>query len=133
MQRPPLPPRIQKFRSEFLSSGPPSHRKFRKRPNRPVLLAYSDGWKSYDALGIYGYNYKKVKHHENEFADGDNHLNGIESFWSWTKQRLSKLHGFTRNQFVDFLLELEWRFNHRDDTKKQLQIMIKKHKVLGVI
>jgi len=26
---------------------------------------YSDGWKSYDVLAVYGYNYKKGKHDEN--------------------------------------------------------------------
>lgn len=56
---------------------------------------YSDGWRSYDALAIYGYNHKKVKHHENEFADGDRHINGIESFWSYTKRRLAKFNGCT--------------------------------------
>jgi transposase len=94
---------------------------------------YSDGWRSYDALAIYGYNHKKVKHHENEFADGDRHINGIESFWSWTKHRLSKFHGFTRSQFGNFLLESEWRFNHRNDMLKRLQILLKQHKVSGVI
>ena len=94
---------------------------------------YSDGWRSYDALAIYGYNHKKVKHHENEFADGDRHINGIESFWSWTKHRLNKYHGFTRTQFARNLLESEYRFNHRDDMTKQLQAFIKKYKVSGVI
>jgi len=94
---------------------------------------YSDGWRSYDALAIYGYNHKKVKHHENEFADGNNHINGIESFWSWTKHRLNKFHGFTRSQFGNFLLESEWRFNHRNDMKKRLQILLKRYKVSGVI
>ena len=94
---------------------------------------YSDGWRSYDALAIYGYNHKKVKHHENEFADGNNHINGIESFWSWTKHRLNKYHGFTRTQFAQNLIESEYRFNHRSDLHKQLQRCIKQDKVSGVI
>lgn len=94
---------------------------------------YSDGWRSYDALAIYGYNHKKVKHDDNIFADGDNHINGIESFWSWTKHRLAKFHGFKRAQFTRFLLESEWRFNHRADTQKQLRVLIKNYKLSGVI
>jgi len=94
---------------------------------------YSDGWRSYDALAIYGYNHKKVKHDDNIFADGDNHINGIESFWSWTKHRLAKFHGFKRTQFARFLLESEWRFNHRADTQKQLHVLIKNYKSSGVI
>lgn len=94
---------------------------------------YSDGWRSYDALGIYGYNHKKVKHEDNEFADGDRHINGIESFWSWTKHRLMKFNGFTRMQFAQNLLESEYRFNHRTDLKKQVQRLVKQDKVSGVI
>lgn len=94
---------------------------------------YSDGWRSYDALAIYGYNHKKVKHSENEFATGEKHINGIESFWSYTKRRLAKFNGITRTQFKRFLLESEWRFNHRMDTHKQLRKLIKKYKVSVVI
>jgi len=94
---------------------------------------YSDGWRSYDALAIYGYNHKKVKHHENEFADGDRHINGIESFWSYTKRRLAKFNGCTRTQFSMHLLESEWRFNHRGTMKQDLRMLRKKNKVSGVI
>jgi transposase-like protein len=94
---------------------------------------YSDGWRSYDALAIYGYNHKKVKHQDNEFAVGDNHINGIESFWSYTKRRLAKFNGFEREQFKRYLLESEYRFNHRNDMAEQLQRLIKKDRVSGVI
>lgn len=89
---------------------------------------YTDGWRSYDALAIYGYNHKKVKHTENEFATEDKHINGIESFWSWTKHRLIKYHGLTKKQFVEYLLESEYRFNHRHDLQKRLIILINKYK-----
>lgn len=89
---------------------------------------YTDGWRSYDALAIYGYNHKKVKHSENEFASDDRHINSIESFWSWTKHRLSKYHGLTKLQFVEYLLESEYRFNHRNDLQKRLIILINEYK-----
>lgn len=84
---------------------------------------YSDGWCSYDALAIYGYNHKKVKHEDNEFAkDSETHINGIESFWAWTKRRLNKFNGVSKREFKRYLLESEWRFNHRDGTMKQLKL-----------
>lgn len=87
---------------------------------------YSDSWKSYDALAVYGYNHKKVRHTESEFAREDGtHINGVESYWSWTKRRLAQFNGMTRVQFGRYLLESEWRFNHRssiaDDLKKLLK------------
>lgn len=79
---------------------------------------YTDGWGSYDALAIYGYNHKKVKHTEDEFARPDGtHINGVESYWSWVKRRLSKFNGIPKHLFVKYLLESEWRFNHRDSLK----------------
>ncbi|MCB9802017.1 MAG: IS1595 family transposase [Pseudomonadales bacterium] len=87
---------------------------------------YSDGWRSYDALAVYGYNHKKVKHDKDEFARADGtHINGVESYWSWMKRRLHKFNGIPRNQCAAHMLESEWRFNHRatlaDDLKKLLR------------
>lgn len=82
---------------------------------------YTDGWRSYDALAIYGYNHKKVNHQKNEFAKGDIHINGVESFWSWTKRRLAKFNGIAKKQFSSALLESEWRFNHRDDIVQKVR------------
>lgn len=89
---------------------------------------YSDGWRSYDALAVYGYNHKKVNHEKDEFTSGDKHINGIESFWSWTKHRLQKFHGVKKELFKRYLLESEWRFNHRNDKIKRLRFLIRKYK-----
>ncbi len=82
---------------------------------------YTDGWGSYDALAVYGYNHKKVNHEKNDFAHGDVHINGVESFWSWTKRRLAKFNGVPKLLFGANLLESEWRFNHRSDILKQVR------------
>ena len=76
---------------------------------------FTDGWKAYDGLVSGGYRHHRVFHHENEFARGKNHVNGIESFWSFAKMRLRKLHGVRRDKFLLHLKECEWRFNHRRD------------------
>ena len=88
---------------------------------------YTDGWRSYDALAIYGYNHKKVRHDQDEFSKGDGktHINGIESYWSWTKHRLTQFRGLTKKQFQYYLLESEWRFNHRHNLEKDLRGLLK--------
>jgi transposase-like protein len=35
----------------------------------------------------------------NEFALGSNHVNGIESFWSFAKRRLQKFNGLPAHTF----------------------------------
>lgn len=82
---------------------------------------FTDGWRSYDALAIYGYNHKKVNHEKSEFVRDDIHINGVESFWSWTKRRLAKFNGVPKTLFGTNLLESEWRFNHRSDILKAVR------------
>ena len=86
---------------------------------------YTDGLRSYDALAVYGYNHKKVNHAKSEFARDDVHINGVESFWSWTKRRLAKFNGVPKTLFGTKLLESEWRFNHRTDILKQIRKLIR--------
>ena len=76
---------------------------------------YTDGWKSCDGLVLGGYKHHRIHHQQNQFARGRNHVNGIESFWSFTKLRLAKLRGIRPNSFILHLKESEWRFNHRHD------------------
>lgn len=75
---------------------------------------YTDGWKAYDGLVSNGYKHHRIHHSENEFARGKNHINGIESFWSYAKFRMTKLRGLRRDKFLLHLKECEFRFNHRN-------------------
>ncbi len=75
-------------------------------------IIYTDGWKSYDGLVLDGYKHFRIHHHQNQSARGKNHVNGIESFWSFTKMRLSKLRGIRSDFFILHLKESEWRINH---------------------
>ena len=89
---------------------------------------YTDGWKSYSALAVLGYNHKKVKHKDNEFVnkrDRKIHINGVESYWSWLKRRLVKFNGIRRDRFKEHLLESEWRFNHRYNLAKELKKLLR--------
>ena len=86
---------------------------------------YTDGWTSYDSLILYGYKHKRIHHGENEFARGKNHVNGIESFWSFVKRRLRKFNGVRKDKFLLYLKESEWRFNNRGRLKKSLLLLLK--------
>jgi transposase len=81
---------------------------------------YTDGWKAYDGLVNKGYQHHRVFHHENEFVHGKNHVNGIESFWSFAKLRLMKLCGIRQDKFFMHLKEGEWRWNHRGENLTRL-------------
>ena len=76
----------------------------------------TDGWKGYNGLVDVGYNkHFRVNYGKNEFAlKGENGaiitVNGIESFWSFTKRRLAKFNG-TKKNFELHLKESEWRWD----------------------
>ena len=85
----------------------------------PRSIIYSDGWRGYDGLVDVGYDkHFRIKHHKNEFTKRKGvHINGIESFWSFTKRRLRKFNGVKMN-FDLHLKESEWRWNK---TVKELE------------
>ena len=76
---------------------------------------YTDGWKSYDGLVLNGYKHYRIHHNKNEFAREKNHINGIESFWSYTKRRLLKFNGIRKNKFLLHLKESQFRWNNRSN------------------
>jgi len=81
----------------------------------PNAVIYSDGYKVYDGLVNYGYKkHYRVKHSENEFARGHNHINGIENFWGLCKVRLSKFRGVHKHTFYLHIKECEFRYNMRN-------------------
>ena len=91
----------------------------------------TDGWKWYDWLvDVWYQKHYRVHHWKNEFARGKKHINGIESFWSFTKRRLAKFNGIKDDKFRLHLKECEWRFNcwlQKKDKYKELLKILKKY------
>ncbi|GHV43702.1 hypothetical protein FACS1894180_3580 [Bacteroidia bacterium] len=82
---------------------------------------YTDGFKSYDGLADYGYKrHHRIIHSDSEFANGHNHINGIENFWGLCKVRLSRFRGIHKTKFHLHLKECEFRYNHRKETIKEM-------------
>ena len=80
----------------------------------PETIIHTDGWKSYNGLVDLGYKkHYRVLHSNNEFKNDKSHINGIESFWSFAKLRLTKFNGIKSKYFDLHLKESEWRFNYR--------------------
>jgi hypothetical protein len=66
---------------------------FLKRQGKVDLatVIHSDGWRGYDGLADLGFDkHFRVNYRNDEFAPGERHINGIESFWSYAKRRLTK-------------------------------------------
>ena len=98
----------------------------------PESIIHSDKWRGYNGLVDLGYKkHYRVHHGTNEFARGKNHINGIESFWSFAKNRLIKFHGVHRGTFYLHLKECEFRFNYRKENLYHLLLKIFREKPLN--
>ena len=71
-------------------------------------LIYIDKFKGCDSLVMYGFKHERIDK-SIKFANGKVYINGIEEFWSYAKERLLKFHGVSRENFVYYLKELEFR------------------------
>ena len=67
----------------------------------------------------------RVKHSKNEFANGKNHINGIENFRGYAKHRLAKFKGIKKENFLLSLKEREFRYDNGKDTKTFYHILLK--------
>lgn len=88
----------------------------------PDSVVYTDHWHSYNALDVAGFSQYRINH-SSHFADGSNHINGIENFWNQAKRVLRKYNGIDRNAFSLFIKECEFRFNY-GSPKQQLKTLL---------
>ena len=51
----------------------------------PDSIVYTDSPSSYDQLDVSGFIHYRINHSK-EFADRQNHINGIENFWNQAKR-----------------------------------------------
>lgn len=75
---------------------------------------YTDGFRAYDSIVHLGYQKHYRIYHQDNYAQGDVHINGIEGFWGFAKVRLVKFRGLSKNTFYLHLKECEFRFNYRN-------------------
>lgn len=95
---------------------------------------YTDTWKSYKGLKRAGYKHKTIDHGQEEYVKKSGskriHINGIEGFWAYMKERLLKHHGIAKQNLIFYVKEIEFRFNNRCLTtdqfiQKLIQILVR--------
>ena len=94
----------------------------------PDSIVYSDCWKGYNVRDVSDFKHFRINHSK-LFADDENHINGIENFWSQAKRHMRKFNGVPKAQFGLYLKECEWRFNNSDPSNQLAQIRqwVKRH------
>ena len=86
-------------------------------------VIYTDKFKAYDGLVMYGSKHERIDKCI-KFSNGKVYINGIESFWSYAKEKLLKFHGVSREYFVYYLKELEFWYNFWYNFRANLDEML---------
>jgi transposase len=95
----------------------------------PDSIVYTDSLCSYNVLDVSAFHHVRISHSET-FAEGRNHINGIENFWNQAKRHMRRFNGIPKENFNLFLKECEWRFNNPDP---KLQVSLLKELVKGCL
>lgn len=80
-------------------------------------IIYTDKWRGFTELGLDGYTHHSVNHSIEYVDKQGSHINGIESFWSFAKRRLSKFNGIPSTTLPLHVKECEFRYNNKDVAK----------------
>ena len=90
-----------------------------RKKTRKGSVYYTDTFRSYNSLKRFG-KHHRVNHSKAFAYRNGNHINGIEGFWSFAKHKLYNYHGVSKSNFVLYLKEMEWRYNHRKENLLKL-------------
>jgi len=89
-------------------------------------MIYSDQLAVFDGLITQGYRHYRITHSKTLAAGRRQHINGIENCWGYAKTKLKRYYGIPWSQFLLYLKEMEFRFNHRhEDLPHQIRRILK--------
>ena len=77
-------------------------------------IVYTNKYKGYNYLIFCGNKHLDLDDGK-AFTRGDVYIIGLDGFWKFTKERMSKFHGVSQEKFPLYLKEMEFRYNHRDE------------------
>jgi transposase len=97
----------------------------KKLISRDDSTIYTDAFRTYDGLVFDGYKHYRINHSKEYSNRKGVHINGIENFWGFSKQRLAKFHGLSRKTFYLHLKECEFRYNKKHDMMKVLRVKLR--------
>lgn len=63
-----------------------------------AIRVYTDAFRGYNALDVSDFHHRRINY-SNLFADGRNHINGIENSWNQDKRHMRKFNGIKQDNF----------------------------------
>lgn len=77
---------------------------------------YSDEWKAYGKLAVWGYDHSTVNHQRQEFVNGRIHTQNVENLWSNMKRGIKGVYRHVDAKYLQsYADEYAFRYSHRKD------------------
>jgi len=85
----------------------------------------SDELRSYQCLTKEGYSHNTVNHSQEQYVDGETHVNSIEGYWSRLKNSIKGTHVHVSGKHLGkYAKEFEYRYNSRKNPEKMFPELI---------
>jgi transposase len=86
---------------------------------------YSDEWRAYSKLKIWGYEHSTIKHIDNRYVEGVVHTQNIENLWSTMKRGIKGVYRHVDAQYLQaYADEYAFRYSHRNDLQPMFWALI---------
>ena len=84
-------------------------------------IVYTDKWNGYDTLMFCGFQQMKNIHNK-RFKNERVLIDSIKGFWQFAQTQLVKPHVLSKERFLYYMKEMEWRYNHQKQNMFDLMI-----------
>ncbi len=93
----------------------------------PSAMVFTDDWGGYNALEKIGrYSFRRVRHSQRIYVEGDTHTNTIEGFFGHFKTDVRGTHHHISTRWLPgYLNEWVWKWNHRGDDAAQFRTLLR--------
>ncbi len=76
---------------------------------------YSDEWRAYGKLAVWGYKHNSIKHSANRYVDGRVHTQNVENLWSHMKRGIKGVYRHIDPKYIQaYADEYAFRYSHRN-------------------
>jgi transposase-like protein len=92
----------------------------------PGSMVFTDDWGGYNVMERAGvYKFRRVRHSQRIYVEGDVHTNTVEGFFGHFKTDVRGTHHAISTRWLPgYLNEWVWRWNHRDDDRAMFRSLI---------
>jgi transposase len=92
----------------------------------PGSMVFTDDWGGYNVLDRAGiYNFRRVRHSQRIYVEGDVHTNTVEGFFGHFKTDVRGTHHSISTRWLPgYLNEWVWKWNHRNDDRAMFRSLL---------